>query len=163
VNAPQPTEFLYTWYQDMDDQYPGEWWAHRISKITKKLVFVQYKVGGYLSRYPRIENMRLNRAELETKGETYWHHGRTLIHCFYTAEGKAQYELRQQSYQYIPECLKVLGLKLGATAIDVKHAYHVESLKHHPDAGGSHEAFLKLQDQYQAALRFVNSSRTTQS
>jgi hypothetical protein len=155
MNTPQATEFLYTWYQDMDDQFPGKWWAHRISKKTKKLVFVQYKVGGYLSRHPSLENLRLDRIELETKGEANWHHGRTLLRCFYTEAGKKRLELKRLSFQYVPECLKALGLTKGATIEDVRRAYHEAALKEHPDTGGTHEGFLLLKKHYESALKIT--------
>lgn len=53
--------------------------------------------------------------------------------------------------------ITVFGLTKGATAADVKCAYHELALKEHPDAGGTHEGFLKLQEQYKTALRMVSS------
>jgi hypothetical protein len=152
MNGVQKKEFLYTWFQDHDDDIrPGEWWAHIITKRTPKLVFVQYKVGGYLSGYPRVDNLRLRRAELEEKGETYWIDG-TLARCFYTEEKKNRIELHYKNLN-IPEFLKALGLTREASVEDVKRAYHEAALKSHPDTGGTHEDFLKLQEHYQAALR----------
>jgi len=92
TNTVQPIEFLYTWFQDHDDWVdPGKWFAHIITKRTPKLVFVQYKIGGHLSRYPSVENLRLQRAELEETGEAYWIDG-TLVRCFYTEEKKNRIE-----------------------------------------------------------------------
>lgn len=148
----QPIEFLYTWFQDHDDWADiGRWYAHIITKRTSKLVFVQYKVGGYLSTYPGVENLRLRRDELEEKGEAYWSHG-TLVRCFYTEEKKNRIELHQQQ-RNIPECLTFFGLTKEATKDDVKRAYHEAALKSHPDTGGTHEGFLKLQEHFQTALR----------
>ena len=152
TNTVQPIEFLYTWYQDYDNWADvGRWYAHIITKRTPKLVFVQYKIGGYLSRYPGVENLRLSRAELEEKGEVSWVNG-TLVRCFYTEEKKNRIELRQQQHN-IPECLKFFGLTKEATKEDVKRAYHEAALKSHPDTGGTHEGFLKLQEHFQTALR----------
>lgn len=154
MNTIQSQEFLYTWYQDHDDDFrPGEWWAHVITKRTKKLVFVQYKIGGYLSRYPRAQNMRLRRDELEAKGETYWHDG-SWVECFYTEEKKNLIEAHQRT-RNIPECLKFFGLTREATIGDVQRAYHKAALKDHPDSGGTHDGFLKLQEHYESALKLV--------
>lgn len=147
-NTVQQREFLYTWFKDHDDDFqPGKWMEHLITKKTPKLVFVQYKIGRH------IENLRLRRAELEDKGEIYWIDG-TLVRHFYTQEKKDRVEAYQKT-KHIPECFKVLGLNGDATADDVKRAYHEAALKSHPDTGGSHEAFLKLQEHYNAALRMA--------
>jgi curved DNA-binding protein CbpA len=51
--------------------------------------------------------------------------------------------------------LQAFGLSKDATADDVKRAYHEAALKEHPDTGGTHEGFLKLQEHYKSALRMV--------
>lgn len=48
--------------------------------------------------------------------------------------------------------LSILGLPQSATKGDIKRAYKRLARKAHPDGGGSHEAFLKLQKAYEAAL-----------
>ena len=161
TNTVQPIEFLYTWYQDYDNWADvGRWYAHIITKRTPKLVFVQYKIGGYLSHYPGVENLRLSRAELEEKGEVSWVNG-TLVRCFYTEEKKNRIELRQQQHN-IPECLKFFGLTKEATKEDVKRAYHEAALKSHPDTSRTHEGFLKLQEYFQTALRVARPCSTAQ-
>ena len=155
MNTVQQTEFLYTWFQNHDDDArPGQWWAHNVLKRTKEFVFVQYRIGGYLGRHPSRKTLKLRRHELEEKGEIYWHSGRTLVRCFYTEEKKNRIE-QGQKISNIPECLKVLGLTREATASDVKRAYHEAALKAHPDTGGDHEDFLQLQKHYQSALLLV--------
>jgi DnaJ-class molecular chaperone with C-terminal Zn finger domain len=152
MNTVQETEFLWQWKEDRaEGQMPDEWFAHRILKRTKQFVFVEYRVG---ENHPYRRTMKLNRAELEAEGKTYWSHG-TLVIGFYTEEGKKRFDLQKQSYIYVPECLKALGLTKDATTADVKQAYHEKALKQHPDTGGSHEGFLKLQEQYRTALRMV--------
>jgi hypothetical protein len=152
MNTVQQTEFLYTWYQDIDDMSPGKWWAHPILKRTNDFVFVQYRIGGHLSRYPHTETLKLRRDELEANGEIYWSHGRTLVRCFYTDEKKNRMDELYKT-RNTPECLKALGLTIEATDTDVKRAYREAALKSHPDTGGTHEGFLKLQEHYQAALK----------
>lgn len=157
MNTPQPTEFVYGWYEDMDGQEPGKWWAQRVLKRTKEFVYIQYIVGGYLSKHPSRETRKLRRKELDEKGSVWWRGSRTWGERYYNEEGKRQFDLRQASYYYVPECLKVFGLTKDATIEDVKRAYHEAALKEHPDTGGTHEGFLKLQEHYQYALRMVQS------
>ena len=45
--------------------------------------------------------------------------------------------------------LQLLGLTEGYTKADAKRAYRKASLKHHPDKGGSAEAFHRVTDAYE--------------
>ena len=51
--------------------------------------------------------------------------------------------------------LSVLGLPQSATKADIKRAYKRLARKAHPDGGGSHEAFLKLNQAYESAMRLA--------
>lgn len=51
--------------------------------------------------------------------------------------------------------LSALGLRTGATKAEIKKAYKRLALKAHPDGGGSHEAFLKLNQAYERAMAEV--------
>jgi DnaJ-like protein len=153
-NNVQLQEFLWEWFVNHDDDSrPGRWYQHLILKRTKMFVFVQFKIGGYYSRYPGTQTMKLRRDKLEAKGEIYWCDGTWCI-CFYTEEKKLQIEAGQRTYN-IPECLRALGLDREATVEDVKRSYHELALKQHPDSGGSHEAFLALKKNYENALHLV--------
>lgn len=94
----QETEFLYTQFVDHDGFLPPEWYAHRVLKRTKKLVFVQHYYIG------KMEIRKLNRAELETKGEAYWVRGSSHA-CFYTEAKKKRIEEYRRTKSN-PECLK---------------------------------------------------------
>lgn len=158
MNAPQPTEFVYTWYEPEASYEDGCWHAHRILKKTKEFVYVQWRVCGYLSKHPYTETRKLRRRELEEKGRAWWNgRSHTGGEAFYSELGKSALDLSIASRSFVPECLKAFGLTQGATIDDLNHAYHEQALKEHPDTGGSHEGFLKLQEQYQAALRMVKS------
>lgn len=141
----QQTEFLYTLFEP--EQGRAEWWLHPILKRTKELVFVEYG-GRCLQKY----YLRLPRRELEERGEIYW---RRCCKILYTEEGKRRFE-QEQAERYLPESFKALGLPQKPTAEDAKRAYREMALKHHPDQGGSHEAFLQLEKNYSAALRTIN-------
>src|SRR5258706_6606789 len=151
MNIVQETEIVYTWYDgDEGGQIDAHWQTHRIQKRTKEFFFVLRKIGRF------EETVKLRRRELEEKGEIYWTRGRTLCECFYTEEGKKRFDQRREAYRpLVPECLKALGLTRDATVEDVKRAYRELALKHHPDTGGNHDAFLQLGEHYNAALRIV--------
>ena len=50
--------------------------------------------------------------------------------------------------------LAALGLPSSATKADIKRAYKRLARKAHPDGGGSHEAFLKLNEAYEQAMMY---------
>lgn len=45
--------------------------------------------------------------------------------------------------------LELLGLRLPVDELALKRAYRQRSLETHPDAGGSHEAFLRVNEAYE--------------
>lgn len=56
-----------------------------------------------------------------------------------------------------PRCLLALGLTLPCTSDDVLSAYRNKVKKLHPDRGGDRRAFLRLQQQFEEAIRFVET------
>jgi hypothetical protein len=147
MNAPQATEFVYSWFVFEDNNFQDKWIAHRILKRTEKWVYIAHKIGR--SEY----TVKLRRAELEEKGQVWSSPAREH---FYTETGKAAFDKERASwYGRVPLCLQAFGLSKDATADDVKRAYHEAALKEHPDTGGTHEWFLKLQEHYKSALRMV--------
>lgn len=53
--------------------------------------------------------------------------------------------------------LKELGLEFGATVKEIKAAYRKLAHKHHPDKGGSTEAFQAIQAAYEVCMRIAES------
>lgn len=59
----------------------------------------------------------------------------------------------------VPECYKVLGFtSTPLSKKEIDSAYHAKAMVVHPDNGGSDEAFCKLQDAYEEALKYFNAS-----
>jgi curved DNA-binding protein CbpA len=48
-----------------------------------------------------------------------------------------------------------LGLAFPCTAPEIKHAFRAKAKVMHPDSGGSNEAFQRLYQAYQEALKLV--------
>lgn len=137
------TEYVYTLHQWDCSWLPDSWTEHPVIKKTTKFFYV-----AWLGRKDNV--LRLNRQELEQAGETF----HRMRETFYNEAGKAEYE-RQHSEMSTPDCLKELGLARLATVQDVKRAYRQLAQQHHPDAGGKHEDFIKLQSAYEAAIKIA--------
>lgn len=57
--------------------------------------------------------------------------------------------------QETPACLRALELKLPCKEADVKEAYRRLAEELHPDRGGDRKQFLRLQNHFEQALKFV--------
>lgn len=146
--TPQQKEFVYFWHTP-EAAYESEYFIARpIIKKTAKKVFVAY--NDY-----RI--FTLDRQELEQEGSV-WH--RQQKERWYSEAGKAQFE-KEQDELHTPKPLKKLGLTKYATEAEIKKAYHRLSKQCHPDAGGTHQAFIELQTNYENALEYQQRKRLT--
>jgi hypothetical protein len=58
------------------------------------------------------------------------------------------------SYNRRRQILRVLGLKMHATKAEIKAAYRAKAKQHHPDHGGDPDAFRRIKDAYERALKF---------
>ena len=56
------------------------------------------------------------------------------------------------------EARRVLGVSRGATAADVKKAYHRKALENHPDKGGDPKEFIKITEAYDVLTGTSSSS-----
>ncbi len=61
----------------------------------------------------------------------------------------------RQRDEALPACFAALGLGSNATPAEIKQAYRRLSRRLHPDQGGDHEAFIRLQNAYEQALRWA--------
>lgn len=109
--------------------------------------------------HPDMGVMWLNRAELERDGKVY--HSRPHEY-FYTVKPAVDPEKPRQEWsgrrifeQIFGDsaALSTLGLEVGCSTAEIKQAYKRLAKAAHPDGGGSHEAFLKLNKAYLTALR----------
>jgi len=62
----------------------------------------------------------------------------------------------------VPECFKVLGFtEIPADIEDVKARYKTLAKQAHPDSGGTKEAFIALQTNAEAAIKWMESKENT--
>ncbi|MBX9787582.1 MAG: J domain-containing protein [Pirellulales bacterium] len=59
------------------------------------------------------------------------------------------------SFRETPSCVAALGLQMPCTAEQIKEAYREKVKQLHPDRGGDMRRFLRLQSQFEDALRVV--------
>jgi hypothetical protein len=144
--------YMYTWDDWSDDWVlnPAHWSSHRITKITKKRIFVHDKGERQLS---------FDRATVERDG--YILHGRqsTAAKYFYSESGKAAQEaqwaqMRKETVRAsLGEHGDLLGLGAEFTRDDVMRAFRQKAHEHHPDKGGDAEIFRRLVEARDSALR----------
>jgi hypothetical protein len=148
--------YIYSWDDWSDDWVlnPPHWSAHRITKITKKRIFVHDKGERQLS---------FDRATVERDG--YILHGRqsTAARFFYSEAGKAAQEaewaqMRKETVcASLGEHVELLGLGAGFTRADVMKAFREKAHEHHPDKGGDAEIFRRLVEARDSALRTADA------
>ena len=151
--APVMLEFLY---QDVPD--PAGGWVsvpHRVVKKSQKYVYVERqpyqaeaRSGTWLDAAGPV--IRLNRALLETEGYTLAPVIDIDDPLFFTTPYQAR------TGQTLA-CFSHLGLAPACTTAEVKAAYRRLVKRVHPDQGGSHDEFLRLQAAYEQALRICQA------
>lgn len=57
-----------------------------------------------------------------------------------------------------PRCIQALDLTLPCTSDEILAAYRRKVKRLHPDRGGDRRAFMRLQAQFEQAMRFVEGS-----
>jgi hypothetical protein len=62
------------------------------------------------------------------------------------------------SFRETPSCVAALGLQMPCTAEQIKEAYREKVKELHPDRGGDMRRFLRLQSQFEDALRHVGQA-----
>jgi hypothetical protein len=127
-----------------------KWSPHRITKITKRRIFVLTE-GGW--------NCSFDRAKVEANG--YARSGKgTSTRRYYSEAGKAaeeaiwartRAEIERMSIA-LDDDRDLLGLGAKFTREDVMRAFRQQAQKHHPDEGGDREIFRRLVEARDRAL-----------
>lgn len=135
---------------------------YTVVKKTAKRVTLRGDLDSFIAfseatGYPSGDkaDIEIDRAKFEKEFKVY--HSR-LHEWFYKIKPKIDPERPRLSdiiFGFSPDSLAALGLRAGATKADIKRAYKRLARKAHPDGGGSHEAFMKLNQAYEQAMRFV--------
>ncbi len=125
---------------------------YRITKITAARIHVENK----------DTHIQLNRATMERAGKQY----HTRFHEYFYAE-KPTPESKDWNWggnkpdfvipNFNGDCLTTLGLSAPYTRADVRRAYKRLAKTAHPDLGGSQQAFIKLKQAHDSALRFAQT------
>lgn len=147
-------------YWKTDDLQSGEiqgWNTKYIPYTVARITAKRIEVYNAETR----EAFWLNREAMERDGKQY--HSR-VHEYFYSV--KPPPEKRQRWYQWsVPsfegvfgsECLSILGLSAPVTRDDVRRAYKRLAKLAHPDVGGDHQAFIKLKEAHDSAMRLATS------
>ncbi|HEX7333431.1 MAG TPA: J domain-containing protein [Pyrinomonadaceae bacterium] len=123
---------------------------YRVTKITAARIHVEHKET----------RIQLNRSTMEAKGKQY----HTRFHEYFYAE-KPEPESKDWNWAgsklawgmpaFDADALTVLGLSPPFTRDDVRRAYKRRAKTAHPDLGGTQQAFIKLKQAHDSALRFA--------
>ncbi len=104
------------------------------------------------------DDVEINRAKFE---EAKIYHSRVHEYFYKTKPAVDPERPRRDPFWRIglsvasPSAFAVLGLPSSATQPEIKRAYKRLAKSAHPDGGGTHEAFLKLNQAYEQAMRMV--------
>lgn len=169
-------EFIYADHRENFYRSKPLWRKHRIVKTTKDSIFIErfpfhggysYLVQGWQSRV--IHTIILKRHELEVDGVFYHISYRTTFYTRDAAKKEAPsffnggnsdesiiYELPTNSLQWALSILELDNIPIGAS--EVKKAFRVAAMKHHPDRGGNAEMFVKCK----AACEFLIETISTE-
>ena len=82
---------------------------------------------------------REHREERQRERKSRW------FEDFFFDEGPREFPVAQEEEE---DPFKVLGLKRSASDEDIKTKYRELILVHHPDKGGDHEEFIRIQEAY---------------
>jgi hypothetical protein len=123
--------------------------------------FEPYKVVRVTAKRITVTNgkitLQLNRQAFESTGKVY--HSR-VAEYFYREKPFVDPESRYYKKIAIPIAptygpFVILGLSYPCSKADIKRAYRNKAKVLHPDSGGSHDEFTRLQSAYEDAMRMV--------
>lgn len=150
------------------DEEPGwnaNYLRYTVVKVTASRIYAEGSgpdgklTGVQFSRAPKHKPGHAKPTTLEADGKQY--HSR--FHEYFYTEIPKREKRWQPFFRPQTDAAAALGLSGTYTADDVKRAYKRLAREHHPDAGGSHEAFVKLKQTRDAALKGVGTFTADQS
>ena len=156
-------EFLYdhdTYLPDDSNEYRLFTSKHRIVKRTPKRIFIErhpWREGRSTDvNSARFygETISLDRAALERDGKVWCKSHRST---FYLSPEHPRLS-RGIAESRVPSCFAVLGLYSVVGLNDIKTAYRTRSKALHPDQGGNHDEFIRLQQAYEQALAYASKA-----
>jgi hypothetical protein len=129
--------------------------AYRIIKRTKKRVYVDTVSDEKRSTHDiyDVRSFILDRATLERDGAA---RGGVFPWRGWWFTNADSIPTRSVLID-IPDCIVALGLSWPTSEQEVRQAYRRLSRERHPDAGGTHGAFIELNRSYEAALRLTRA------
>ncbi len=118
---------------------------YKVIKVTAKrivasLVFID-------------ETVYLDRAKIESRGKFY--HSKFGEYFYLEKPERDPEQVLTLGILQKDSALSVLQLSRPCTKEDVKSAYKRLARQRHPDFGGSHEAFIKLNAAYESAMKIL--------
>mgnify|MGYP002827186353 CR=1 FL=1 len=106
-------------------------------KEFMKALLGQHEVAEYPTQAPRFRGQDFN-----------WFEDFNGFEDFFSEEGPRDFPVCEEEVSP-DDPFRVLGLKRSASDEDIKTKYRELILIHHPDKGGDHEEFIRIQQAYE--------------
>ena len=106
-----------------------------------------YKAWWYAFQKEQEEQEERERRERRKRNKDFnWFEDFNGFEDFFFDEGPREFPVAEEEMSHDP--FKVLGLKRSASDEDIKQKYRELILVHHPDKGGDHHEFIRIQEAY---------------
>jgi len=163
IRSSMAPDFQSRLYRDILDPASGDLYsvAYRVVRVTAKYAYVSGLPEELSGRAAAAfvlptDRIRLSRQALTDQGYAFVPLIDVDDPVFFTRpiqERQGHYPVER------PGCFERLDLPFPSTADQVRSAYRKQAKRHHPDAGGEQLAFLRLQADYERALRLCATRR----
>ena len=108
-----------------------------------------YKAWWYAFHKEREEREERERRERRERNKDFnWFEDFNGFEDFFSEEGPREFPVCEEEVSP-GNPFRVLGLKRSASDEDIKTKYRELILIHHPDKGGEHHEFIRIQDAYE--------------
>ncbi len=141
---------LWTWCEPYDhDMWRPRWKPHRITKITRRRVFIWYE--------PHRGQLSFDRTQLEREGSAGAFKRSTAYERFYSQVGMETRESERaargrETHAVRSSKIEILGISGDYTRAQIMSAFREKSKTYHPDHGGTPEQFIRLCEAKDLAL-----------